>query len=156
VEVHVRIARLTDIDAAASLLVTGADAGAERRERADRLRTLLFVPAATVLVAEAAGRMVGVGVLSIRPSIAPGPFIGVIDAVATVADAGGSGSAARGAGTSARSAIAGSILEQLVISARNKGCARVDVADPLAASRRPLFARAGFERQGALLSRAIG
>ncbi len=155
-EVHVRIARLTDIDAAASLLVTDVDAGAERRKRADHLRTMLFVPAATVLVAESAGRMLGVGVLSIRPSIAPGPFIGVIDTMTTVADGGVSGSETRGAGTSARSAIAGSILEQLVISARNKGCARIDVADPLAASGRPLFARAGFERQGALLSRAIG
>ena len=45
----------------------------------DRLRTLLFMPSATVVVAEDERQVIGIGVLSIRPSVRSGPFIGVID-----------------------------------------------------------------------------
>ncbi|HEX5040491.1 MAG TPA: hypothetical protein VFW95_10175, partial [Candidatus Limnocylindria bacterium] len=78
-EVHVRSARLTDLDAAVRILARAdADPDAGRGD-ADFLRNLLFVPSATVVVAEAERRVVGVGVLSIRPSVRSGPFVGVID-----------------------------------------------------------------------------
>ena len=41
-------------------------------------------------------------------------------------------------------------------SARNKGCSRVEVTDPLASDEPALLERAGFERRGALMSRATG
>ncbi len=51
----------------------------EQREDTDRLRSLLFLPSATVVVAEVERRVIGIGVLSIRPTVRSAPFIGVID-----------------------------------------------------------------------------
>ncbi|MEO8251783.1 MAG: GNAT family N-acetyltransferase [Chloroflexota bacterium] len=153
-EYYVRSARLTDVDAASRILMRDSADPDQEREDTDRLRNLLFVPAATVVVAEAERRVVGIGVLSIRPSVRLGPFIGVIDELG-VDDAGGrSGSAAPAADAAQRRGVGVSIIEHLVISARNKGCTRVDVTDPLAAAEPALWKRAGFARRGALLSRA--
>jgi acetyltransferase (GNAT) family protein len=156
VEFHVRSARLTDVDVAIRILLRDAvDAGRQRGD-ADRLRSLLFVPAATVLVAEVERRIVGVGVLSIRPTVRTGPFIGVIDELGVAGQAGQEERAAGAADAASRERIGSSILEQLITSARNKGCARVEVTDPLAKAESALLKRADFARQGALLSRAIG
>ncbi|HEX6129207.1 MAG TPA: hypothetical protein VF071_09320 [Candidatus Limnocylindria bacterium] len=150
-EYHVRSARLTDVDPAIRILMRDANDPGEQRDGADRLRSLLFLPAATVIVAEADRRLIGAGVLSIRPTIWPGPFVGVIDALGTVdvADT-------EGADVPGRLEVGSSIIEHLVSSARNKGCARVEVTDPLASAEPELLDAAGFERRGALLSRAIG
>jgi hypothetical protein len=155
VEFHVRSARLTDVDNAMRILMRGEDGGGEQRGDSDRFRSLLFLPSATVVVAEAERRIVGVGVLSIRPTVRSSSFVGVIDELGLEGMAGGRTRAAR-ADASDRTAIGSSILEHLISSARNKGCARVEVADPLAAAEPALFKGAGFERRGALLSRAAG
>lgn len=147
-EHHVRSARLTDVDTALRLMLRDPSDPGEQRDGADRLRSLLFLPAATVLVAEVERRLVGAGVLSIRPSIRPGPFVGVIDALGV--------EAGETADDPSREAIGRSIIEHLVASARNKGCARVEVIDPLASAEPELLDGAGFERRGVLLSRAIG
>lgn len=146
-EFHVRSARLTDIDAAIRILMRDGQDPGEQRDDADRLRSLLFVPAATVVVAEAERRLLGVGVLSIRPAVRAGPFVGVIDEL---------GLAREEADAPSRTMIGNSILDHLIGSARNKGCARVEVTDPLATNEPALLESAGFETQGALLSRAIG
>lgn len=155
-EYHVRSARLTDIDAAIRILMRDAADSDQQRQDTDRLRNLLFVPSATVVVAEEERRVIGTGVLSIRPSVRSGPFIGVIDELGVEVGTGRSGSAARGAGAARRRDIGASIVEHLVASARNKGCTRVDVTDPLATAEPALMKRAGFARRGALLSRATG
>ena len=146
-EYHVRSARLTDVDTALRLVLRDASGPGEQRDGADRLRSLLFLPAATVVVAEAERRLVGAGVLSIRPSVRPGPFVGVIDALGVEDET---------ADDPSRGAIGRSIIEHLVASARNKGCARVEVTDPLASAEPELLEGTGFERRGVLLSRAIG
>jgi hypothetical protein len=156
VEFHVRSARLTDVDAAIRILMRDAGDPGQRRGDADRLRSLLFVPAATVVVAEVERRVVGVGVLSIRPTVRTGQFIGVIDELAVEGQAGRAERAAAAADATNRDGIRSSILEQLIASARNKGCGRVEVTDPLAKAESALLKRADFARQGALLSRAIG
>jgi N-acetylglutamate synthase-like GNAT family acetyltransferase len=156
VEYHVRSARLTDIDAAIRILMRDPADPDQRRQDTDRLRNLLFVPSATVVVAEADRRVIGIGVLSIRPSVRSGPFIGVIDELGVDAAGGRSGSAAPVADAAQRSRIGVSLIEHLVVSARNKGCTRVDVTDPLATAEPALLKRAGFARRGALLSRATG
>jgi hypothetical protein len=148
VEYHVRSARLTDVDTALRLVLREPSDPGQQRDGADRLRSLLFLPAATVVVAEADRRLIGAGVLSIRPSIQPGPFTGVIDALGMVGD--------EEADAPSRTEVGHSIIEHLVASARNKGCARVEVTDPLASAEPDLLEGAGFERRGALLSRAIG
>jgi predicted N-acetyltransferase YhbS len=148
VEFHVRSARVTDVEPAVRLM---AEAGANGtgHDEADLLRSMLYLPSATVVVAEMERRVVGLGVLSIRPSVRDGAFIGVIDALALAP------SAAAG-DDDRRQAMAASMLEQLVGSARNKGCARVEVADPLASAEPPLWERAGFAPRGTFLSRPVG
>jgi hypothetical protein len=155
VEFLIRSARLTDVDNSMRILMRNADGGGEQRGDTDRFRSLLFLPSATVVVAEAERRIVGVGVLSIRPTVRSGPFVGVIDELG-LEGASGRGTRAARADASGRTAIGSSILEHLIASARNKGCARVEVADPLAAAEPTLLKGAGFERRGALLSRAVG
>lgn len=154
-EFHVRSARLTDIDTAMRLLMRDGDAPGEQRGDADRLRSLLYLPAATVVVAEADRRVVGVGVLSIRPTVRTGAFVGVIDELGLE---GPPERATRATAASAfgRSEVGRSILEQLISSAKNKGCARVEITDPLATAESTLLKGVGFERHGVLLSRAIG
>jgi hypothetical protein len=153
-EVSVRSARLTDVDAAVRVLTGHSIAGEAERTDADSLRHLLFVPAATVVVATAERRLVGVGVLSIRPSVRSGPFVGVVDELGT--ESPWPGSVAGADDAALRGEVASRVLEQLIASARNKGCSRVEVTDPLASAEPALLEKAGFERQGAFLSRAIG
>lgn len=146
-EVHVRSARLTDLDAAVRILARG-DRDTDQRDDVDYLRTLLFVPSATVLVAELERRVVGVGVLAIRPSVRSGPYVGIVDelgiAKAPTLDA------------AERRGVADAIVEHLATSARNKGCTRVEVTEPLASAEPPLWKRLGFASRGRTLGRTIG
>jgi hypothetical protein len=48
------------------------------------------------------------------------------------------------------------ILGHLISSARNSGCAVVEVTDPLAGAETTLLSAGGFARRGALLDRATG
>jgi hypothetical protein len=148
VEVHVRSARLTDLDASVRMLARDGVHHGEALSDADYLRNLLFVPSATVVVAEAARRVVGVGVLAIRPSVRYGPFVGVVDELAVA-----SGSELDAAD---RRRVADEIVEHLAASARNKGCTRVEVAEPLASAELALWKRAGFASSGRTLSRSVG
>ncbi len=155
-EYHVRAARLTDVEPAIRILLKDTAVDDEvRRDDSDRLRSLLFIPSATIVVAESERRVIGLGVLSIRPSVRSGPFIGVIDALAT-APADVEGSAPGKADAARRMSIGCSMIEQLVTSARNKGCTRVEVTDPLASAEPSLLKQAGFAKRGVLQSRAIG
>jgi hypothetical protein len=147
-EVHVRSARHTDLDAAARLLVRDGDDDGPARSDVDYLRNLLFVPAATVAVAERERRVVGVGVLAIRPSVRSGPFVGVVDEIGIAQpptlDA------------AERRRVADEIVEHLATSARNKGCTRVEVSEPLASAEPSLWKRLRFASRGRTLGRAIG
>lgn len=152
---HVRSARLTDVEPAMRILMRDGGDPLQQRDDADRFRSLLFIPSATVVVAELERRVIGVGVLSIRPTVRSGPYVGTIDELAVRLGAGSTGSDADAADMR-RSDIARSILEQLVGSARNKGCTRVEVTDPLATAEPALWERGGFAKRGTLLSRAVG
>lgn len=145
VEVHVRNARSTDLTAALRLLAN--DAGTEARDDADFLRNLLFLPSATVVVAEVNRQVVGVGVVSIRPSVRSGPFVAVIDELGLAADA---------LGAADRRAVADDLVEHLAASAQNKGCTRVEVSEPLASAEPSLWKRHRFASRGRTLGRAIG
>ena len=146
-EVHVRSARPTDLDAAVRLLAhDGAGPGAEPGD-ADFLRNLLYVPSATVVVAEAGRHVVGVGVLSIRPSVRSGPFVGVIDELGLAGDE---------LDPAGRRHAGDTIVEHLATSARHKGCSRVEVSEPLATAEPSRWKRLGFASRGRTLGRQIG
>ena len=147
-EVHVRSARLTDLAAIARILARDDDDEDRRRDDVDYLRNLLFVPSATVAVAEQERRVVGVGVLAIRPSVRSGPFVGIID------ELGASGADELGAAERRR--VADVIVEHLATSARNKGCTRVEVTDPLASAEPSLWKRHRFASRGRTLNRPLG
>ena len=147
-EVHVRTARLTDLDAAVRLLGTGDAIGQpQRHDVADVLRNLLFVPSATVIVAERERRVVGVGVLAIRPSARSGPFVGMIDELGLTA--------AESLEDAERQRAADEIVEALASSARNKGCTRVEVTEPLASAEPSLWERHRFASRGQTLGRSL-
>ena len=146
-EVHVRSARLTDLDAAIRILARDVD-DENGRHDVDYLRNLLFVPSATVSVAERERRVVGVGVLSIRPSVRSGPFVGIIDEL---------GIAERATlGAADWRLVADGIVEHLATSARNKGCTRVEVSEPLVSAEPSLWKRLGFASRGRTLERSLG
>lgn len=147
VEVRVRTARLTDLDAAVRLLAgRDIDGQPPATAAADILRNLLFVPSATVLVAEHERQVVGVGVLAIRPSVRGGPFVGVIDEL---------GVAAAMLDDAERRRLADDLVEALAASARNKGCTRVEVTQPLATAERSLWKRHRFASRGQVVSRSL-
>ncbi|HEX7195655.1 MAG TPA: GNAT family N-acetyltransferase [Candidatus Limnocylindria bacterium] len=147
-EVHVRSARLTDLDAMVRMLARDDAEDDERHDGVDYLRNLLFVPSATVSVAEIERRVVGAGVLAIRPSVRSGPFVGTIDELGIAQTA--------TLGAAERRRVADAIVEHLVTSARNKGCKRVEVTEPLASAEPPLWKRLGFASRGRTLNRMIG
>ena len=145
-EVHVRSARLTDLSAAVRLLARGEADPDDGQRDAEFLRNLLFIPSATVLVAEVERRVVGVGVLSIRPSVRSGPFVGVIDELGLVTDA---------LGAAGRRKVTDDLVEHLAGSARNKGCIRVEVSEPLASAEPSLWKRHRFASRGRTLGRNV-
>jgi hypothetical protein len=145
-EVHVRSARMTDLDAAVRLLARDDIDPDTRRQDADFLRNLLFIPSATVVVAEAERRVVGVGVLSIRPSVRSGPFVGMIDEL---------GVATAPLDAADRLRATDELVEHLAASARNKGCTRVEVSEPLASAEPSLWKRHRFASRGRTLGRSI-
>ena len=146
-EVHVRTARLTDLDVAVRLLAHADPTGQPATANVtDVLRNLLFVPSATILVAEHERQVVGVGILAIRPSVRSGPFVGVIDEL---------GLATTRLEDAERRRTADELIEALAGSARNKGCTRVEVTEPLATAERSLWKRHRFASRGQVVSRSL-
>jgi predicted N-acetyltransferase YhbS len=137
---------MTDLDAAVRLLARDDTDPDTRRKDADFLRNLLFIPSATVVVAEAERRVVGVGVLSIRPSVRSGPFVGMIDEL---------GVASAPLDAADRRRATDELVEHLAASARNKGCTRVEVSEPLASAEPSLWKRHRFASRGRTLGRSI-
>jgi hypothetical protein len=137
---------MTDLDAAVRLLARDDIDPDTRRQDADFLRNLLFIPSATVVVAEAERRVVGVGVLSIRPSVRSGPFVGMIDEL---------GVATAPLDAADRLRATDELVEHLAASARNKGCTRVEVSEPLASAEPSLWKRHRFASRGRTLGRSI-
>ena len=117
-EYRVRAARITDIEALVALSGDRlADGASGSLGSADVLRQLVFLPHATVLVAESKRDIVGGAVLAIRPSVRAGGYVGVIDLL--VVDPAG-----------APDAVSASLIEDCLKSAANKGCASVEAPQP--------------------------
>ncbi len=144
VEYLVRAARITDIDR----LVALSDA-ARTTERvdspmnaADLLRQLVYLPQASIFVAEARRDVVGGAVLALRPSVRAGGYVGTVDflVVDPEHDA---------------DRISDALIEELVRSASNKGCTVVEAAQPDDPAERTRWERQGFTESGPLLERAV-
>jgi hypothetical protein len=144
VEYRVRAARITDIDR--FVVLSGDRLGSRvpgQPAPADILRQLVFLPHATVLVAERRRDLIGGAVLAIRPSVAAGGFVGTIDLL--VVDP-----------TADPDDVTESLLEEALRSAANKGCASVEAPQPDDPAERTRWERLGFEDQGPRIGRAVG
>jgi hypothetical protein len=144
VEYRVRAARITDIDRFVAL--SGDRLGSRvpgQPAPADILRQLVFLPHATVLVAERRRDLIGGAVLAIRPSVAAGGYVGTIDLL--VVDP-----------TADPDDVTESLVEEALRSAANKGCASVEAPQPDDPAERTRWARLGFEDQGPRIGRAVG
>ncbi len=157
VEFRLRNARVTDVEPAVAAIGLDLVNPAAAHDAADVLRQLIYLPAATVVVAVAGSRVVGAGVLSIRPSARLGSLLGSIDELG-VLPSGRIGQYLGEAETdleAARRGVARAILEELIRSARNKGCAHVEVSPAAARDDVDLWTSAGFRKGRARFERPI-
>lgn len=142
-EYQVRQARITDIDRLASIgQASIRDAGSGTLDAADLLRQLVYLPNASLLVAESRRVLVGGALLVLRPSVTAGGYVGTIDFLVV------------GPGHDA-DRVTDVLLEELLRSAGNKGCATVEMAQPSDPTNLARLERAGFAAAGPVLRRLL-
>ena len=140
-EYRVRAARITDVDRLVAM--SGGRLGGRmpgQLDAADVLRQLVFLPHASVLVAERRRELVGGAVLAIRPSVRAGGYVGTIDLLVVDPSAEGD-------------AVTELLVEEAVRSAANKGCASVEAPQPDEPAEQARWARLGFAPQDTRLAR---
>jgi GNAT superfamily N-acetyltransferase len=144
VDHQVRAARITDIDRLVTLCA-GASGMADADGplvAPDLLRQLVYLPNASVLVAEVQRAIVGVAILALRPSVRAGGFVGTVDLLV-------------GDPRHDLDSVADTLIEEVIRSARNKGCTYVEVARPEDPAERARWARRGFVESARLLERPV-
>jgi hypothetical protein len=119
VEYLVRQARITDIDRLYALcaekgLTPPADSPLDA---IGLLRQLVYLPNASVALCETGRQLAGGSVLGLRPSIRAGGFVGTIDFLVVADGVDGT-------------KVADLLIEELLHSARRKGCSSVEVNLP--------------------------
>lgn len=144
VELQVRDAKLTDIERITSLIerAQAVTTAAGLATAADLLRQLVYLPHAAVVVALDGRQIVGSAVLALHPSVSAGGLVGTIDLLLVEP-----GHELDG--------IADRLLEELVRSARNKGCVSIDGPVPDDRAEVARWERLGFVETGIRLSRSL-
>jgi len=143
VEYLIRPARITDIDRLAAIgraSIRGAGGGS--LDAADLLRQLVYLPNASLVVAEARRELVGGGLLVLRPSVVAGGYVGTIDLLVVAPD-------------HDADRVTAALLEELLRSASNKGCSSVEAAAPSDPADHARLERAGFAPAGPTLRRPV-
>lgn len=144
VEYLVRAARVTDIDRLVALSDADLrmDRAASPLDAADLLRQLVYLPQASIFVAETARHVVGGAVLALRPSVRAGGFVGTIDLLVVDRD-------------HDVDRVTSALLEEVIRSASNKGCTVVEAIppdDPAATAR---WTSQGFAPAGPRIQRTV-
>jgi len=132
------VARITDIDR----LTTLAERATGRSVSADLLRQLVYLPQASIFVAEQGRDLSGGVVMALRPSVRSGGFIGSIDLLVVDPDL-------------AAEPTADALLAEAMRSAHNKGCAVIEAAHPDDQVELARLERSGFVTVGQLLVRSL-
>jgi N-acetylglutamate synthase-like GNAT family acetyltransferase len=116
VEYLVRQARITDVDRLYALCAEkGAVPGGDTPiDAISLLRQLVYLPNASVALVEANHQILGGAVLGLRPSVRSGGFVGTIDVLVVATSIDGE-------------KIADLLIEEMLHSARRKGCTSVEV-----------------------------
>ena len=143
-EYLVRAARVTDIDRIVALSgdVFRVDEAHGPLVGADLLRQLVYLPQASIFVAETQRTVVGGAVLALRPSVRAGGYVGTIDllVVDPAQDA---------------DRVTEALLEECLRSASNKGCTVVEAARSDEPATRTRWQRMGFEEAGPRIHRIV-
>jgi hypothetical protein len=144
VEYQVRAARITDIDRLVALAdgELSSDDGEGPLAAADLLRQLVYLPQASVLVAEARRGLAGAAVLALRPSVRVGGYVGTVDLL--VVDP-----------AHDLDDVTDILLEEVLRSAGNKGCSVVEARRPEDPSALDRWARRGFVGAGPTIERTV-
>jgi len=149
VEYTIRPARITDIDRLAAIGRSAMTvSGRGSLDAADLLRQCVYLPHASVLVAEARRELVGGALLVLRPSVTAGGYVGAVDFLVVAPD-------------HDADRVTESLLEELLRSASNKGCSTVEASVPsdpadLARCERAWFAPAGVTLRRPVLAAGSG
>jgi predicted N-acetyltransferase YhbS len=143
-EYLVRAARVTDIDR-----VVNMSDDAVRMSRADSplgaadlMRQLVYLPQASVVVAESQRVVVGGAILALRPSVRAGGFVGTIDFLVVDPE-------------HDVDRITEALLEELIRSASNKGCTVVEAERPDDEDAYARWQRMGFGEAGPRINRIV-
>ena len=141
----VRAARITDVDRLVGLSHESGNASGDGGPlvAADLLRQLVYLPQASIVVAEGGRELVGGGILALRPSVRAGGFVGTVDLL--MVDA-----------RHDIDRVTGLLLEELLRSARNKGCSVVEAVRPDDPGERTRWERLGFTGTAPLMKRPVG
>jgi predicted N-acetyltransferase YhbS len=143
VEYTIRPARITDIDRLAAIGRSAMTvSGRGSLDAADLLRQCVYLPHASVLVAEARRELVGGALLVLRPSVTAGGYVGAVDFLVVAPD-------------HDADRVTESLLEELLRSASNKGCSTVEASVPSDPADLARLERAGFAPAGVTLRRPV-
>jgi len=144
VEYLIRAARVTDIGRIVALSDDSMEMsrGGSPLGAADLMRQLVYLPQASIVVAEAQRAVVGGAILALRPSVRAGGYVGTIDllVVDPAHDA---------------DRITEALLEELLRSASNKGCTVVEAERPTATDALASWQRSGFIEAGPRINRIV-
>lgn len=143
-EYLVRAARVTDIDRLVALSdeALGSSDARSPLSAADLLRQLVYLPQASVVVAEARRLVVGGAVLALRPSVRAGGYVGTIDLLVVDPE-------------HDPDRITEALVEELLRSASNKGCTVVETVTPDDPADLARLQGMGFGPSGPRLQRTV-
>jgi GNAT superfamily N-acetyltransferase len=143
VEYLVRTARITDIERLVALAGdTLRSSDSSPLGAADLFRQLVYLPQASIVVAEARREIAGGAVLVLRPSVSAGGYVGSVDLL--VVDPGHDADR-----------VTAALLEELLRSAQNKGCTVVEAVRPDDPESRGRWDRLGFVEGMPLITRSV-
>jgi GNAT superfamily N-acetyltransferase len=137
VEYLIRPARITDIERLVALSGESvrSPGAAGSMDSGGLLRRLVYLPQASIFIAEARREVVGGAVLALRPSVRAGGFVGTVDLIVVDPD-------------HDADRVTDALLEEILRSARNKGCSIVEAALTDDPAERTRLERHGFVESG--------
>jgi GNAT superfamily N-acetyltransferase len=144
VEYLIRPARVTDIERLVALSGSSVRASADAGplNSGDLLRQLVYLPQASIFIAEARREVVGGAVLALRPSVRAGGFVGAVDLIVVDPD-------------HDVDRVTDALLEEILRSARNKGCTVVEAVLSDDPAERARLERHGFVESGPRAERQV-